>query len=241
MRNRVLIALALIAGVIVVPAGAAMAQCGPSVPVEEYLDRAGVAFVGSVVDRSNRDRTAVMEVLEVWKGDRLPSRVTVSGGPEDVGQQTSIDRTFLLGQIYLVMPANSRSPFYDSLCSGTQLWTTPTGVIPEHLQEAAGASVPIPVIPGGSGAGVGGGLPGFLGNLGVAALVLALAFGVVFSFKRMGGPRRGVPTSKAGKNGSPQVGGSPAAAFRTRRRRVTRLQIPGAFEDKRGSRLEQVR
>jgi hypothetical protein len=240
MRNRVLITLALIATAVVGPAGAAHAQCGPPQSVEESLARTEVAFIGEVVDRSNRDRTAEMRVIEVWKGRRLPATVTVNGGPSDSTQQTAIDRTFLLGQFYLVIPANSRAPFLDSLCSGTQLWSTPDGTIPDHLQLAVGNSEPIPILSDGPASGPSGGMSGALGNLGVAAVVLGIGLGLVFIFKLLSSSK---PRSKRrptdGSHESAST--SPAAAFKTRRRRGARLSMPGMFDSKRGSRLDQVR
>lgn len=237
MHKRVFMALALVGAVVVLPAGAAYAQCGPTQTVGDSIARADVVFIGRVVDRSNRDRTAVMDVLEVWKGTGVQSKVTVSGGPSNLSQQTTVDRTFLLGQIYLVIPANGRSPFQDSLCSGSQLWTTPTGEIPAHLQLAAGNTAPIPLIEGGSGGG-GGSLSDPLGSIGVALVVLLVALALVYIFRRLSAPskkldrfaRRHVPPST-----------SPTAAFKRRRRRPASFRMPGLFESKRGSRLDRIR
>jgi hypothetical protein len=106
----------------------------------------------------------------------------VNGGQENLSQQTSIDRTFLLGQIYLVLPANDRAPFQDSLCTGTQLWSTPTGSIPEHLQQAAGRDTPIPVLSGEAGARVA--APGGVNFLIVAMIVVGLAYVFVLVSRR---------------------------------------------------------
>jgi hypothetical protein len=238
MRRRVLIALALVAAAISGSAGAAHAQCGPTLAVEESLARTEIAFVGQVVDRSNRDRTAVMEVLEIWKGRRLPQFVTVNGGPEDLDQFTSIDRSWLLGQIYLVIPANAGSPFRDSLCSATQLWTTPTGEIPDHLQAAVGNISPIGVLTGESGVTADGGPSGVFGSLGVAIGVLALALAIIWGFRRLGSmPKRRTVTSAATTHREV----APTAAFKRRRRRMPGISLSGLFTSKRGSRLERVR
>jgi len=238
MRYRVLIALALVAAAVVGPAGAAHAQCGPTLEVEDSLVRAEVVFVGTVVDRSNRDRTAIMDVHEVWKGTRLPASVTVNGGPEDISQFTSVDRSWLLGQTYLVMPANDRSPFQDSLCSGTQLWSTPTGEIPENFQLAVGNISPIPLLIGAGSAGGDDGLSGSFGNVGVAVAVLAVALGLIWLVRKLGSRRKPGPT----RPHSPRPDGAlPTAALRSQRRMLPGFSMSAMFESKRGSRLEQVR
>lgn len=238
MRRRVLIALALVAAAIVGPAGAAHAQCGPTLAIEESLLRTEVAFIGRVVDRSNLDRTAVMEVLEIWKGGRLAQFVTVNGGPEDIDQFTSIDRSWLLGQIYLVVPANSRSPFRDSLCSATQLWATPTGEIPEHLQPVLGNVSPIPVLVGDGGVMGDEGLSGILGDVGIAVGLLALALGVIWGLRRLGSmsKRRQAGAARA-RHGEP----APTAAFKRSRLRIPWISISSLFSSKRGSPLDRVR
>ena len=239
MRNRVLITLALVAAAIVAPAGAAHGQCSPALSTEGSLAETEIAFVGRVADRSNRDRTAVVEVLEVWKGRPLPPTVTVNGGPEDLSQQTAVDRAFLLGQIYLVMPANDRVPFQDSLCSGTQLWSTPTGSIPEELQSAAGNTFPIQVFVGGE-SGVGTERSsGAFGMAAVAAGALLAALVVIYGFRRLSASKRR-PRHRPGPMGG-RTDNPPAAPFKRRRPRMARLSMPAILEWKRGSRLDQVR
>ena len=237
MRTRILFVLALVAGALMAPVASAHAQCAPSLTTEENLQAAETAFVGTVIDRSNRDRTAVFAVFEVWKGRRLSERVTVNGGPEDPNQLTSIDRTFLLGQTYLVLPANNREPFRDSLCTGTQLWSTPTGTIPTYLQNAVGGDVPILTYagPGPSGLPEGSNIDGESG--GIDPLVIAM--GVVLLaliLVRVGKARGKAKSEQAGDGSSPRVMGS------KRRRRIgPRFAMPRFFETKRSSRLAQVR
>lgn len=237
MRTRVFAAIALVAGLVVVPATTAHAQCGPSRTIEESLASVEVAFIGRVVDRSNRDRTAEMQVLEIWKGPRLPQLVTVNGGPKDLDQQTSIDRSFLLNQTYLVMPANDREPFQDSLCSGTQLWSTPNGTIPEHLQEAAGNEVPITFAPGdvpSQPSDEGGSLGGLVPLLGALVLVLALVVG----FLRLRAKRRRSGGRRRQEGGPHDL--SPTKLSR-RRWSFPRFSLPSFLDFGRGSRLERVR
>jgi hypothetical protein len=242
MRMRILLVLALVAASLFVPAVAAHAQCGPIPALEESLSSADVAFVGKVVDRSNRDRTAVMQVMEVWKGARQPAFVTVSGGPEDLAQQTAIDRTFLLGQIYLVIPANSRDPFQDSLCTATQLWTTPTGTIPVEFQAAVGAETAIAVLAPEDGDSAGGSLSGSYGSVIVAMIVIVGALGLIYGFRRLsmlGRPQPGNRRTKRDRNEAPQT----VVSVRPKRRRgVRKITTSGWFDAKGpGSRLEKLR
>jgi hypothetical protein len=239
---RILLVLALVAASLFAPAVAAHAQCGPLPALEESLSSADVAFVGKVVDRSNRDRTAEMQVMEVWKGARQPAFVTVNGGPADISQQTAIDRTFLLGQIYLVIPANRRAPFQDSLCTATQLWTTPTGFIPVELQAAVGAENPIFVLAGESDESGGGTLSGTYGSLIVALAVIVGALGLIYGFRRLSRLGRGQSfdrRKKRGNNGDP----TPVVSVRPKRRRgVGGLAMSSWFDAKGpGSRLEKMR
>ena len=220
MRKRILLVLALVGAMTLAPASVAHAQCGPLPPLEESLTAADVVFVGWVVDRSNADRTAIMEVLEVWKGPAQPTRVTVNGGPEDLAQQTAIDRTFLLGQIYLVIPANRQAPFQDSLCSATRLWSTPTGLIPAELQDALGTAVPIALLDDQSPETGGGWFTG-LGNMGTALIVLALALILIYRFRRLSVRQ---PSQNGQSERGERKGPTPSAlpAFRRKRMRVSR-------------------
>lgn len=237
MRNRVLIALALVAAAAVGSAGPARAQCGPALSLGQSLAETDIAFIGRVVDRSNRDRTAVMDVLEVWKGRPMGSSVVVNGGPEDLDQFTAVDRSWLLGHIYLVTPANGRPPFQDSLCSGTRLWTTPTGEIPEELQAAVGNPAPLPLLVGGGPEGPGRGLSGAARNIGVAIGVLGLAVGFVYLFRKVGSrPRR---TTRRGSMSAPDA--DLTAVMGRGRRRMSGFALSGLFGSKPGSRVERIR
>ena len=245
MRRRKLLVFALLAGALMGSIGSASAQCAPPLSVDESLASAETAFIGRVIDRSNLDRTAVFQVLEVWKGRRLSEQVVVNGGPEDPAQQTSIDRRFLLGQIYLVLPANARPPFRDSLCTGTQLWSTPTGQIPAHLQEAVGGTQPIQVLaPQFSGGPVQGpasatGDEG-MDPIAIAMVAVGVAFLAVFIGRRVGpiAKRRREREIVESRDGSLRP---EALRRKSRRRRVRRFAMPGFIESKRVSRIEQVR
>lgn len=239
MRTRVFAALTLVVGLVLVPATTAHAQCGPSRTIEENLASVDVAFIGKVVDRSNRDRAAEVQVLEVWKGPKLPQFVTVNGGPEDLDQQTSIDRSFLLHEIYLFMPATTREPFQDSLCSGTQLWS-PDGTIPVNLQDAAGNATPVPIAWGDAttqspdDGGSWGGPATFLVVLvlGVALVLGLLRLGSEKPARKKKGPRR--------RQGSAPHDLLPTKLSR-RRWRFPRFSLPSLFVFRHGSRLDRVR
>ena len=242
MRRRVLIVIALVAAGLLGPAAAAHAQCAGSFGIERDLAEADVAFVAKVVDRSNLDRTAVMRVLEVWKGPRLDALVTVNGGPENPNQRTSIDRTFLLDQIYLVLPANDGSPFQDSLCSGTQLWSTPTGTIPDHLHDAVGGEVPILVLggPAGESASQPVAPDEGMNNIFVGMVAVGVALVIVFVGRRVGSLRR-KPASRArySEVSRQRHGVSPALVRRKRRGR--RLAMSSPLRSRGPSRLDQVK
>lgn len=237
MRRRALVGLALVSAAVLGPAAAAHAQCGPAISLEDGLARAHVAFVGTVIDRSNRDRTAVFEVLEVWKGSSLPGRVIVNGGPADRDQLTSVDRSWLLNQIYLVVPANEHSPFQDSLCTATRLWSTPTGEIPEHLQPAVGNALPLPMLASAGAAGGEGGTGRFLDSVVLAGVVLVVALGFVWLVSRLSSRRRHAATQAAVVPVSDQVSG----AFRRRRFRWLIPSLPRIIPSRRGTPLERVR
>jgi hypothetical protein len=131
---RVLTALFLAAAMIPLDATSALASCAEPPDLETAFADADVVFIGVVVELSNKDRTAVMEVEQVWKGPDLPEVVTVRGGPEDPNVITSVDRTFERGT-YVVFPVNSAPPFEDNACTLTQRTTPALDVINPSLTE----------------------------------------------------------------------------------------------------------
>lgn len=109
---------------------ATAASCAEPLSLDQALDASDVVFVGMVGDVEYAGRLAFFEVEEVWKGD-VESRVVVSGGPslseleqaESHGQTivTSIDRTFIEGEVYLVVPFGLQEGIYmDNGCSTTR-------------------------------------------------------------------------------------------------------------------------
>lgn len=128
MRCLLTVAL-LMAGLIstaIAPADASCAvQPGSGLSgAARQVDAAAVVFVGTVISTSNGDRVARVRVESVWKGGPVPMLVTVSGTPDEGSVATSVDRKFAAGRRYLFVPSNARSPFQDSNCSGTQLYTS---------------------------------------------------------------------------------------------------------------------
>lgn len=137
--RRIIVARALIVSILAAAAIAvtphpASASCAEPPDLETAFADAPVVFIGLVVELSNGDRTAVMEVEGVWKGPDLPNTVTVNGGPSDPSEATSVDRTYELGT-YIVFPINSTSPFVDNACTSTQRTTEALDVINPFLGE----------------------------------------------------------------------------------------------------------
>ena len=136
MPIRLAAVLFLAAVMIPLPSLPASASCAEPPDLVAAFADADVVFVGVVVELSNGDRTAVMEVEEVWKGPELPDVVTVRGGPEDPNIFTSVDRTFERGT-YVVFPVNSSPPFEDDACTLTQRTRPALDVINPNLAEPA--------------------------------------------------------------------------------------------------------
>lgn len=155
-RGRMVAARVLVASVLATAAVAlvpqpALASCAEQPDLETAYANADIVFIGSVVELSNNDRTAVMEVEQVWKGPQLPDIVTVNGGPGDTDTFTSVDRTFEVGT-YIVFPVNSTPPFEDNACTLTQRTTAALDVINpligEPLEEPSAEEVVTTIVAG---------------------------------------------------------------------------------------------
>ena len=143
--TRLLVVLLLAIAVVTLVDRPALASCAEPPDLESAFAEADIVFIGLVVELSNGDRTAVMEVEDVWKGPQLPLVVTVHGGPDDPGLATSVDRTFERGT-YVVFPTNSAPPFEDNACTLTQRTTTALDVIkPFTAEPPEDPSAPEPV------------------------------------------------------------------------------------------------
>lgn len=121
----------------------ARASCGLVPPLDEAIENAPAAFVGTIVDLENLRRWATVEVSDVWKGEVDPL-VEVRGGPADPkgggSVVTSVDRHFRLGVTYLFVPHRGQGDiFRDNACSAT------TGYDDELLSfRPGGAADPTP-------------------------------------------------------------------------------------------------
>ncbi|RLE11140.1 MAG: hypothetical protein DRJ28_11190 [Actinobacteria bacterium] len=116
----------LIVTIVAIGAQSALASCPEPPDLETGFAEADIVFIGVVVELTNNDRTAKMEIESVWKGPQLPDVVTVHGSPDnpdDPNLFTSVDRTFTFGT-YVVFPFNTQPPFRDNICTLTQR-TTP--------------------------------------------------------------------------------------------------------------------
>jgi len=123
----------------VVP-GTAVASCAEFPPLEDHLAQADVVFVGTVVAVTDEQRTALIDVEEIWRGPDLAAQVTVHGGFEDVGF-TSVDRSFEEGVRYLVAASFNEGRLEDNACSATRAWTDD---LADLRPEAVGTPQPSP-------------------------------------------------------------------------------------------------
>lgn len=170
------------------PPPAAAACASPPDPVAA-MTMADVVFVGSVAEVSDLGRVATMDVLEIWKGPDIGTPVVVNGsfsGGDVVG---SNDRTYQLGQTYLVVPFGTRAPFFDEVCSATRTFTPSGGTIPGPYQQAVGAVTARVPTPSAAAEPGGGGSTGPLVVGGVAGLCALMAL-VVWRMRRKQKPTR---------------------------------------------------
>ena len=82
-----------------------------------------MAFVGTVLEATNRNRDASVRVESIWLGPRLPEQVEVTGGPSDANVVSSVDRTWEAGEQYLFVLDDPAPPFKDDACSATTAYT----------------------------------------------------------------------------------------------------------------------
>lgn len=111
-----------ILSVFIVTAGPASASCLMPPPLKEAIAQSPVVFVGEVLKSSNSDRTATVQVIEIWKGSVPEGTVEVLGGPEADNTATSVDRTFEAGVTYLFVLYQGMKDgrFQDNSCSSTR-------------------------------------------------------------------------------------------------------------------------
>ncbi len=132
--TRVIVSAVVIVGVVAVTPQQALASCAELPDLETGFADADVVFIGIVTELSNNNRTATMQVEQVWKGQALPETVVVHGGPGGSDAFTSVDRAYELGT-YIVFPVNSTPPFQDNACTLTQRTTTALDVINPFASE----------------------------------------------------------------------------------------------------------
>ena len=112
MGRRAWVVLAAFIMFLVATPTVAGADCAPPPDIEIALAQTETAFVGEVIAVDFDGRVATFEVLEVWKGI-LEQEVIVNGGPDineltaarAEGEEifTSGDRSYALGEVYLVL------------------------------------------------------------------------------------------------------------------------------------------
>lgn len=103
-RIRLALALSLAGtfGMLAAPA-TTLGSCAQPLPIAEALKSAEIVFVGTVVQVSEGNRWANVQVEEVWKGPDRPQNVLVRGGPAG-NAATSVDRSFEVGVKYIFFP-----------------------------------------------------------------------------------------------------------------------------------------
>ena len=100
----------------------AAASCMPPIPIAQALAQADSVFVGSVIGLANSNRTATLNVDEVWRGPDLPAHAVVHGGGEG-DMFTGVDRTWEAEGTYLVFASIVDGQLTDNACSTTQPWS----------------------------------------------------------------------------------------------------------------------
>lgn len=168
------LAAATVVGILVgmIPS-AAMASCAEFPPLDEHLEKAGVVFVGTIAGLEDDNRTALVDIEEVWRGGPLPARVTVHGAtePDDPTMMTSVDRMYVNAASYLfAVTVDERGRLRDDACTATREWS-------DDLDTVRPATVTRPE-PTGDEAG---GLPASV--IGIAIVLLAIGAASVFAFR----------------------------------------------------------
>jgi hypothetical protein len=117
MRSR-LAFFAAIGVAMLASARPAAADCEMAGPIDEELAQAQIAFVGVVTHTAGSNAT--FRVEESWKGD-LPAQMQVNGLAEG-GFVAEDDRTWTVGQRYLVLPMTWEGMVIDHICTATTEW-----------------------------------------------------------------------------------------------------------------------
>lgn len=128
MRRRPMpaVAAAAVVGALVGLPGPAAAQvelgCAPDLGIAARIDEAPTVFTGTVRALENKGRGATVDVIRVWKGGTLPSRVQVSGTIATQAKVvTALDRLYARERTYLFLPTAGSTPrFAENRCSATR-------------------------------------------------------------------------------------------------------------------------
>ncbi len=186
MKRAILLVPALVAAVLILPAGAAHASCAEPVPLARSIDEAHAVFVGTVTGLDYQDRVATVDVHEVWKGDVGATATVVGTSPlseleaakaEGLEVFTSVDRTYSAGERYLFVSwSEADGAFMDSGCSNTQAY----GPDLDAFRPADARIVEPPASSAGGSAGLWIGLG--------AAAVFAVAVVLLVALRRQGSP-----------------------------------------------------
>lgn len=155
MRRRLLLAMAAVAMPLQTTAGPAAAQadlgCPPEVDMAARIDQAPTAFTGIVRAVRNKGRTATVDVIRVWKGTTLPTRVQVTGTIATQAKVvTALDRLYARDSTYLFLPTAGASPrFSENRCSATRTLDSRISAVlaegvPDGGSAPAGEGVPLP-------------------------------------------------------------------------------------------------
>ena len=123
MRPSVLVAVVVIAlGIWWMPATAA-ASCGGWPTIAAHLNAGDIVFVGTVAELADLNRTALVDVEEIWQGPEVSAQVTVHAGTGDPNSMSSVDRFYRAGVRYLFAVRVVDGELRDDACSATQEWS----------------------------------------------------------------------------------------------------------------------
>ncbi len=108
----------------------AAASCAAPISITDALAHADIVVVGTVTATRSHDRIATVTVEETWKG-AVGTTFEVFGGPDRDNEATSVDRTYQVGQRYLLFASEPAAHgnaaifggrYEDNSCSTTQIW-----------------------------------------------------------------------------------------------------------------------
>lgn len=177
MSTRVRRAAALIvaaAAALAVLAGTepAAADCVEPPPLAQAVADAPIVFVGTAVEVDGGS-TARFQVEEVWAGPDLRD-VVVRGG-EGGGVVTSVDRSFVEGERYLVLPYADGADLRDNSCTSTQVWSEDLAALRPADARTVGATTDDAASADPDGSSV---LPLALAGLAATGLLVGGAWGI---------------------------------------------------------------